>query len=148
MWRYPVKSMGEESLSEAVLGSHGLVGDRRWGFVRPGRVESGYPWLTIRERPEMSRYRPTLREPRPCDEQAQRQVGDKDCAVDRAEDLHTTLAAVGDVRHVHPAQQASRVGGAGARVAPTPHPARRSTEEPTPSSRPDHRPNWVSGSIG
>lgn len=63
MWRYPVKSMGEESLNEAVLGWHGLAGDRRWGFVRPGRVESGFPWLTIRERPQMSRYRPSLQQP-------------------------------------------------------------------------------------
>lgn len=63
LWRYPVKSMGEESLGEAPVGWHGLAGDRRWAFVRPGRVESGFPWLTIREHPEMNRYRPSLRQP-------------------------------------------------------------------------------------
>lgn len=63
LWRYPVKSMGEESLDQATVGWHGVAGDRRWAFVRPGRVESGFPWLTIPERPEMNRYRPSLGQP-------------------------------------------------------------------------------------
>lgn len=64
LWRYPVKSMGEEALREVDVGWQGLAGDRRWPFVRPGRVESGFPWLTIRERPDLSRYRPSYVEPR------------------------------------------------------------------------------------
>ena len=63
LWRYPVKSMGEEALREVDVGWQGLAGDRRWALVRPGRVESGFPWLTIRERPDLSRYRPSYAEP-------------------------------------------------------------------------------------
>ena len=56
--RYPVKSMAAEELDAAEVSWHGLAGDRRWAFVRDGQVRSGFPWLTIRERPEMARYRP------------------------------------------------------------------------------------------
>jgi uncharacterized protein len=56
--RYPVKSMASEELDGAEVSWHGLAGDRRWAFVRDGKVRSGFPWLTIRERPEMARYRP------------------------------------------------------------------------------------------
>ena len=56
--RYPVKSMAPEELDGAEVSWHGLAGDRRWAFVRDGQVRSGFPWLTIRERPEMARYRP------------------------------------------------------------------------------------------
>ena len=38
-------------------------GDRRWAFIRDGQVRSGFPWLTIRERPELARYRPRFAEP-------------------------------------------------------------------------------------
>src|SRR5689334_4086923 len=56
--RYPVKSMAPEELDGAEVSWHGLAGDRRWAFVRDGQVRSGFPWLTIRERAEMARYRP------------------------------------------------------------------------------------------
>src|SRR5690348_8381947 len=58
LWRYPVKSMAGESLEAADVSWHGLAGDRRWAFVRPDMPRSGFPWLTARERPDMSRYRP------------------------------------------------------------------------------------------
>lgn len=58
LWRYPVKSMGEEALREADVSWHGIAGDRRWAFVRGGVARSGFPWLTIRELPEMGQYRP------------------------------------------------------------------------------------------
>ena len=58
MRRYPVKSMAAEELHRAEVSWHGLAGDRRWAFVRDGTVRSGFPWLTIRERPEMACYRP------------------------------------------------------------------------------------------
>jgi uncharacterized protein YcbX len=64
LWRYPVKSMAAEALDEVQVSWHGLAGDRRWAFVRPGIPRSGFPWLTIRERPEMSRYRPYFRDAR------------------------------------------------------------------------------------
>ena len=63
LWRYPVKSMAGESLSEAEVSWFGLAGDRRWAFVRPGIVDSGFPWLTIRERSDLCRYRPRFGEP-------------------------------------------------------------------------------------
>ena len=63
LWRYPVKSMVAESLDEVDVSWHGLTGDRRWAFVRDGVERSGFPWLTIRERPEMRLYRPRFVEP-------------------------------------------------------------------------------------
>jgi uncharacterized protein len=42
---------------------NGVPGDRRWAFVRKGKVSSGFPWLTIRERPDMWRYRPSFVQP-------------------------------------------------------------------------------------
>ncbi len=63
LWRYPVKSMGAESLEEVDISWHGLAGDRRWAFVRGGVERSGFPWLTIRERPDMGHYRPRFIEP-------------------------------------------------------------------------------------
>jgi uncharacterized protein len=63
LWRYPVKSMAAERLEQAEVSWHGLAGDRRWAFVRAGLVRSGFPWLTIRERPAMGLYRPSFAEP-------------------------------------------------------------------------------------
>jgi uncharacterized protein YcbX len=63
LWRYPVKSMAAERLEQAEVSWHGLAGDRRWAFVREGLVRSGFPWLTIRERPAMGLYRPSFAEP-------------------------------------------------------------------------------------
>jgi hypothetical protein len=63
LWRYPVKSMGAEALAEAEVDWHGLAGDRRWAFIRNGVPQSGFPWFTIRERDDMSHYRPSLVEP-------------------------------------------------------------------------------------
>ena len=63
VWRYPVKSMAAEKLDDVEVSWHGLAGDRRWAFVRGGQVRSGFPWLTIRDRPEMARYRPRFAEP-------------------------------------------------------------------------------------
>jgi len=63
LWRYPVKSMGGEALAEVDVSWHGLAGDRRWAFIRDGMVQSGFPWLTLRERGDMSRYRPSFVDP-------------------------------------------------------------------------------------
>jgi uncharacterized protein len=63
VWRYPVKSMGAEELAEAEVSWHGLAGDRRWAFIRGGVVESGFPWLTLRERGDLNHYRPSFVEP-------------------------------------------------------------------------------------
>ena len=58
LFRYPVKSMASEALEAIDVGWNGFAGDRRWAFVRGGMERSGFPWLTIRERPEMWRYQP------------------------------------------------------------------------------------------
>jgi uncharacterized protein len=63
LWRYPVKSMGAEALIEAEVSWNGLAGDRRWAFIRHGTERSGFPWLTLRERPDLSHYRPSFVEP-------------------------------------------------------------------------------------
>jgi len=63
LWRFPVKSMAGEALSEAEIGWHGVAGDRRWTFLRGDTPRSGFPWLTIREQPSMWHYRPRLRDP-------------------------------------------------------------------------------------
>jgi uncharacterized protein YcbX len=70
LWRYPVKSMAGERVAHAEVSWHGVAGDRRWAFVRAGSERSAFPWLTIRERPEMALYRPAFAEPgRPDDSQ-------------------------------------------------------------------------------
>jgi uncharacterized protein len=63
LWRYPVKSMQAEALDAVEVSWHGLAGDRRWAFIRDGQVRSGFPWLTMRERPELARYQPRLADP-------------------------------------------------------------------------------------
>ena len=63
LWRYPVKSMGAEALAEVDVSWNGLAGDRRWAFIRSGVAQSGFPWLTLRERGDMSHYCPSFVEP-------------------------------------------------------------------------------------
>ena len=58
LFRYPVKSMGSEELHSVEVEWHGFKGDRRWAFVQAGKERSGFPWLTIRERPQMWHYQP------------------------------------------------------------------------------------------
>ncbi|MEM7415844.1 MAG: MOSC N-terminal beta barrel domain-containing protein [Gemmatimonadota bacterium] len=63
LWRYPVKSMAAEMLDEAPITWQGIAGDRRWAFVRDRMVQSGFPWLTLRQHPGMNRYTPTFVDP-------------------------------------------------------------------------------------
>jgi uncharacterized protein len=58
LWRYPVKSMAAEELRAVDVSWHGLAGDRRWAFIRPGQERSGFPWLTMREHPGLAHYQP------------------------------------------------------------------------------------------
>lgn len=63
LWRYPVKSMGAETLAHVDVSWHGLAGDRRWAFVRDGETRNGFPWLTLRDRGDMAHYTPSFVDP-------------------------------------------------------------------------------------
>lgn len=63
LWRYPVKSMGAEALEQVDVSWHGFAGDRRWAFVRNDATNSGFPWLTLRERGDMRHYAPSFVDP-------------------------------------------------------------------------------------
>lgn len=63
LWRYPVKSMGADARPDLDVSWHGVVGDRRWAFMRNDVPQSGFPWFTLRERSDMSHYRPGYAEP-------------------------------------------------------------------------------------
>ena len=62
LWRYPVKSMSPQELTDVEVSWHGLAGDRRWAFVRSG-VMSGFPWFTLREHNTMNDYQPSFVDP-------------------------------------------------------------------------------------
>ncbi len=59
--RYPVKSMAGIPAESAVLGWHGLEGDRRYAFRRIGD-ESAFPFLTAGRLPDLVRYLPLVGE--------------------------------------------------------------------------------------
>jgi uncharacterized protein len=61
--RYPVKSMAAEPVESVEVSWHGVSGDRRWAFVRPGLASSGFPWLTLRQRNDLTDYRPYWTDP-------------------------------------------------------------------------------------
>lgn len=60
LYRYPVKSMGGESLEQAQLGFHGIEGDRRLAF-RMLEARHGFPWLSGGWLPELLSYTPVRR---------------------------------------------------------------------------------------
>jgi uncharacterized protein YcbX len=55
--RYPVKSMAGIATESAILGWHGLEGDRRFAFRRIG-ANDGFPWLSASKLPELLLYQP------------------------------------------------------------------------------------------
>jgi uncharacterized protein YcbX len=61
LWRYPIKSMAGERLTEAFLGYAGVYGDRKYAFISAaGR--KGFPYLTARDLPRMVTYCPRYRD--------------------------------------------------------------------------------------
>jgi MOSC domain-containing protein len=62
LWRYPVKSMRGEELTEAFVGFPGLYGDRVYAFRNSG-APKGFPYLTSRELETMLLYQPRYRNP-------------------------------------------------------------------------------------
>jgi uncharacterized protein len=55
--RYPVKSMAGVATDSAMLGWHGIEGDRRFAFRRIG-TDNGFPWLSVSKLPELILYQP------------------------------------------------------------------------------------------
>lgn len=64
--RYPVKSMAGQQLRQAELGWHGLVGDRRYAFIK-ANDRSKFPYLTARTLPDLVRYQPSYTDEHPYD---------------------------------------------------------------------------------
>lgn len=61
IFRYPVKSMGGESLDAATVGWNGLHGDRRFAFRRLDE-RGEFPWLTGSKLPELLQFTPQRRD--------------------------------------------------------------------------------------
>ena len=59
LYLYPVKSMAGTSVGSAMLGWHGIEGDRRLA-VRRLSDTSGFPWLTASRLPAMLLYQPEV----------------------------------------------------------------------------------------
>jgi uncharacterized protein len=62
LWRYPVKSMGGEKLTESFVGFSGVYGDRCYAF-RNSAARKGFPYLNANVQPQMLLYRPKFRYP-------------------------------------------------------------------------------------
>ena len=61
LWRYPVKSMRGEQLSDAFVGFAGIYGDRMYAFRSTG-ASAGFPFLTGREQENMLLHQPRFRQ--------------------------------------------------------------------------------------
>lgn len=62
LWRYPVKSMAGEEISEAFVGFSGVYGDRCYAF-RDAAARKGFPYLNATAQQRMLLYHPRFRHP-------------------------------------------------------------------------------------
>ncbi len=62
LWRYPVKSMRGEAVTQAFLGFAGIHGDRIFAF-HSSASPKGFPYLTAREQRKLLRCQPRFRHP-------------------------------------------------------------------------------------
>ena len=62
LWRYPVKSMSGEEMTEAFMGFSGFYGDRCYAF-KNSAARKGFPYLNANIQQQMLRYRPQFRYP-------------------------------------------------------------------------------------
>ena len=62
LWRYPVKSMGGETVADAFMGFSGLYGDRCYAF-KSSAARKGFPYLNANVQQRMLLYRPKFRYP-------------------------------------------------------------------------------------
>jgi uncharacterized protein len=60
LWRYPIKSMSGERMTEAFMGFSGIYGDRCFAF-KNSSARKGFPYLSATVQQEMLRYRPQFR---------------------------------------------------------------------------------------
>ena len=61
VWRYPVKGMRGEELTEGFLGFPGVYGDRVFAFRSPG-APAGFPYHTAREHEDLLTFQPRFRD--------------------------------------------------------------------------------------
>lgn len=62
LWRYPVKSMSGEAMTEAFMGFSGFYGDRCFAF-KNSTARKGFPYLNANVQQQMLLYRPQFRYP-------------------------------------------------------------------------------------
>jgi uncharacterized protein YcbX len=62
LWRYPVKSMGGETLTESFMGFSGFYGDRCYAF-KNSAARKGFPYLNANVQQQMLLYHPRFRHP-------------------------------------------------------------------------------------
>lgn len=60
LWRYPVKSMRGEAMTEMFMGFSGIYGDRCYAF-KNSAARKGFPYLSATAQERMLRYRPQFR---------------------------------------------------------------------------------------
>jgi len=60
LWRYPIKSMSGEAMTEAFMGFSGFYGDRCFAF-KNSSARKGFPYLNATVQQQMLRYRPQFR---------------------------------------------------------------------------------------
>lgn len=61
LWRYPIKSMSGEAMTEAFMGFSGFYGDRCFAF-KNSNARKGFPYLNATVQEQMLRYRPQFRD--------------------------------------------------------------------------------------
>ena len=62
LWRYPIKSMSGEAMTEVFMGFPGIYGDRCFAF-KNSAARKGFPYLSATVQEQMLRYRPQFRYP-------------------------------------------------------------------------------------
>lgn len=62
LWRYPVKSMSGEAMTEMFMGFSGIYGDRCYAF-KNSSARKGFPYLSATAKAQMLRFRPQFRYP-------------------------------------------------------------------------------------
>ena len=60
LWRYPIKSMSGEAMTEAFMGFSGFYGDRCFAF-KNSTARKGFPYLNAMVQHQMLPYRPQFR---------------------------------------------------------------------------------------